>query len=135
MLCLPNASARIDLAAHLNFKMQYCDLAALLALSQPPGEGMRPNPTAQMLQLVGTLGIMGLMLYFIVIRPQQKKAKDLANLVQSLKPGDRILTTGGILGIVVSVKEKSVAIRSADTKLEILKSAVSEITEKSSSSA
>ena len=68
--------------------------------------------------------------YFVLILPQQKKAKEHTKLLQSLKPGDKVVTSGGVLGVVVSVKDKSVAIRSADTKLEVLKSSVTEITER-----
>ncbi|MBM3835640.1 MAG: preprotein translocase subunit YajC [Verrucomicrobia bacterium] len=88
--------------------------------------------------MVYTLGmflILGFMFYFVMIRPQQKKAREHAELLKALKPGDKVLTSGGILGVVVSVKDKSVSIRSADAKLEVLKSAVSEITEKASGSA
>ena len=73
-------------------------------------------------------------LYFVMIRPQSKKARDLAEMVKAMKPGDKVLTNSGIIGVVVSVKDKTVAIRSADTKLEVLKSAVSEITERAGES-
>lgn len=69
--------------------------------------------------------------YFALIRPQQKKAKQHAELLKTVKPGDKILTSGGILGVVINVKEKTVSIRSADAKLEITKSAIAEITERS----
>lgn len=92
------------------------------------------NPTGQMVQMLGTFLILGVMFYFVLIRPQQKKAKEHAELVKALKAGDRVLTSGGILGTVVTVKERTVSIRSADTKLEVLKSAVSEITEKGTAS-
>ncbi len=72
--------------------------------------------------------------YFAFIRPQQKKAKDHDNLIKSIRAGDKIITASGIVGVVVGLKEKSVSIRSADTKLEILKSAVSEITERTGES-
>lgn len=110
-------------------------LIVLLAFAPQPQPGTQPNPTAQMLQMLGTFAILGVMFYFVLIRPQQKKAKEHAELLKALRPGDKVVTNGGILGIVVSVKEKSVAIRSADTKLEVLKSAVSEISEKASGSA
>ena len=74
--------------------------------------------------------LMVFVFYFIFIRPQQKKAKEHDVLLKTIRAGDKILTSSGIIGIVVSVKEKSVSMRSADTKLEILKSAVSEITER-----
>lgn len=72
-------------------------------------------------------------MYFVLIRPQQKRTKELNNLLKSLRPGDRVVTSSGIVGIVVSVKEKdkTVSLRSAETKLEVLKSAISEITERS----
>jgi len=54
---------------------------------------------------------------------------------KTIKPGDKILTSGGIIGVVVAVKEKSLSIRSADAKMEILKSAVTDITERSSGAA
>jgi preprotein translocase subunit YajC len=114
--------------------MSYIGLSIYLAFAQPPPAGTAPNPTAQMLQMLGTFVILGVIFYFLMIRPQQSKAKEHAQLLKSLKPGDRILTNGGILGVVISVKEKSVSIRSADAKLEIVKSAVSEITEKASGS-
>jgi preprotein translocase subunit YajC len=72
--------------------------------------------------------------YFILIRPQQKKAKDHTILLKTLRSGDKIVTTGGVVGVVVTVKEKTVSIRSADTKMEVLKSAVTEITERSGES-
>ena len=77
------------------------------------------------------LVLMVVVFYFVMMRPQQKKAKDHAELLKSLRPGDKVLASGGIVGVVVSVKERSVTIRSADTKLEVLKSAVTEITERS----
>lgn len=68
--------------------------------------------------------------YFAILRPQQKRQKALADLMKSIKAGDKVTTSGGIIGIVVTVKDKSVSIRSAETKLEVLKSAISEITER-----
>ena len=65
----------------------------------------------------------------------QKKAKELAQLLGSLKSGDKIVTTSGIIGVVLTVKDKTVTIRSADTKLEITKGAVAEITERSGDTA
>ena len=71
--------------------------------------------------------------YFALIRPQQKKSKEHAQLMKNIHSGDKIVTTSGILATVITVKEKSLTIRSADTKLEIAKSAVAEITERSGS--
>jgi preprotein translocase subunit YajC len=83
-----------------------------------------------MMQTLGMLAIMGFIFYFLLIRPQQKRAKEHDVLMKTIRTGDKITTSSGIIGIVVGLKEKSLSIRSADTKLEILKSAVSEITER-----
>lgn len=105
---------------------------ALFPPSSPPGT--TPNPTGQMLQTVGMLAMMGFIFYFLLIRPQSKRAKEHATLMKTLRTGDKITTSSGIIGVVVGLKEKSISIRSADTKLEILKSAVTEITERGNGS-
>ncbi|MDB6067442.1 MAG: protein translocase subunit yajC [Pedosphaera sp.] len=90
----------------------------------------QPNPQGSMLMIGGYLVFFVIIFYFMAIRPQSKKAKEQATMLKSLRPGDKIITTSGIVGTVVSVKEKTAAIRSADTKLEVLKSAISDITER-----
>jgi preprotein translocase subunit YajC len=114
--------------------MSHIAFGVCLALTQPPPPGTAPNPTAEMLKMLGTFVILGIIFYFLMIRPQQSKAKEHALLLKALKPGDKILTSGGILGVIITVKEKSLSIRSADSKFEILKSAVSEVTERASNS-
>jgi len=100
-----------------------------------PPPGTQPNPSGQMFQMLGMVVFFIVVMYFIMIRPQQKKAREHDQLLKSLKPKDKIVTSGGVVGIVVSVGERSITIRSADTKLEVLKSAVTEITERSSNEA
>jgi preprotein translocase subunit YajC len=51
-------------------------------------------------------------------------------MLKLVKPGDKVITSGGMVGTVVSVKERTLAIRSAETKVEVLKSAITEITER-----
>ncbi|MBI3881519.1 MAG: preprotein translocase subunit YajC [Verrucomicrobia bacterium] len=107
---------------------------ALLALTPPPSQpGQQANPTGQMVQMIGMFAIIGVMFYFMFIRPQQKKAKEQTNLLSKLKSNDKVLTSSGLVGIVVSVKDKTVTIRSGEAKLEVLKSTIAEITEASSS--
>ena len=77
------------------------------------------------------IAIMFVMLYFVLLRPQQKKAKQQENMLKTIKSGDKIVTNSGIVGVVISVKEKTLSIRSADAKFEITKGAVAEITERS----
>src|SRR3974377_454526 len=77
------------------------------------------------------LALLVAVFYFALIRPQQKKAKEHATLLKAVRPGDRILTSSGIVAVSVTVKEKTLPVRSADTKLEITKAAIAEITERS----
>ena len=93
------------------------------------------DPKGEMFKLIGMVAIMGFMMYLIVIRPQRTRQKQLNALMSNLKAGDKILTSSGIVGVVVGVKEKTVSIRSADSKLEVLKSTISEITEKAGAEA
>ena len=115
--------------------MNFDGFAALLAMAPASAPGTVPDPKAQTLQMLGMLVFMAVVMYVVMIRPQQKKAKEHTELLKALKSGDKVLTSGGILCVVVTVKEKSVTIRSGDTKLELLKSAVSEITEKAGAAA
>jgi len=110
--------------------MNLLHLGPLLAMGQPPPAGTQPDPKNQMLTTVGMLVIMVAMFYLVLIRPQSKKAKQHAELLKSVKPGDRILTSGGIVAVVVSVKDKTLSVRSADSKFEVIKSAVTEITDR-----
>src|ERR1700733_3806471 len=85
--------------------------------------------------MVVPVAIMFIALYFVLIRPQSRKAKEHAQLLKTIKPGDKVVTSGGVIGTAVNVKERTVSLRSADTKLEVLKSAVSEITDRTGESA
>lgn len=104
-------------------------------MGQPPGPaGTQPDPRGQMLQTVGMLVLMVVMFYFVLIRPQSKKAKDHAQMLKSVHRGDKIVTTGGVVATVVTVNDKTLTVRSADSKFEITKSALAEITERSGES-
>jgi len=67
--------------------------------------------------------------YFILIRPQQQRAKQQVKLIASLKSGDKVVTSSGIIGVITSVKDRTVSLRSADAKMEVTKSSVTEILE------
>ena len=59
--------------------------------------------------------------YFILIRPQQQRTKQQAKMLAALKSGDKVITAAGIIGMVVTVKDKTVTLRSADAKFEVTK--------------
>jgi len=74
------------------------------------------QPMAEAGSMSGTfiqLGLILLIFYFFLIRPQQRKIKEHANMVQSLKPGDNVLTNGGIYGKIVKVEEREVSLEVA----------------------
>ena len=63
--------------------------------------------------------------YVLIILPQRRRQKELQETISNLKAGDRIVTTGGIIGIVQSVRETSLIMRTADkSMLEVARSAV-----------
>ncbi|MDR1030976.1 MAG: preprotein translocase subunit YajC [Treponema sp.] len=64
--------------------------------------------------------------YFLIIRPQNKKQKETQRMLSALKKGDKIITIGGIHGVIQSVKENSIIVKvDDDTKIEFSRSAIS----------
>jgi len=75
------------------------------------------------------LVLFGVVFYFILIRPQSQARKKQAALLAALKSGDRVVTSSGIIGTVVTVKDNTISLRSADAKMEITKASVTQILE------
>jgi len=70
--------------------------------------------------------------FFLIIRPQRKKQKDHQTLVQSLKGGERVVTSGGVFGTVDRVLEDRVEIKvDKNTRLQVLKTSISTIVDQS----
>ena len=68
--------------------------------------------------------------YFLLIRPQQRRQRQLQETIATLKIGDRVVTTGGIIGVITTVRDTSFIIRSADKSiLEIARTAVAGVDE------
>jgi len=110
--------------------MNWHTIMAWLAMApSPTPPGTAPDPKGEMIKMLGMFAIMGFMFYFLLIRPQRQRQRKLDDMLKAIKSGDKIVTSSGIIGVVINVKDKSVSIRSADTKLEVLKSSVAEITE------
>jgi preprotein translocase subunit YajC len=82
------------------------------------------DPLASFLQSPLPMVLMMLaIMYFLVFRPQQKKAKEHANMVAALQKNDEVITSSGIHGTVVAVSDKTVTVRIADNvRVEIEKS-------------
>lgn len=95
-------------------------------MGAPPGT--EQDPKAQMIQMISMFAIMGVMFYFLLIRPQSKAKKEAENLLKNLKTGDKVLLSSGIFGIIANVKEKSFIVKIAENvKIEVLKSAVTTV--------
>jgi preprotein translocase subunit YajC len=75
------------------------------------------------------LGLMVIVFYFFMIRPQMKKQKDLKKFREGLKVGDKVVSIGGIHGKILEVTDATVLIQSEGTKLRLEKSAVSQAME------
>jgi preprotein translocase subunit YajC len=82
-----------------------------------------------LVQLLPILLIIGVF-YILLIRPQQKRQRELQETISQLKAGDRIVTNGGIIGVITNVRDTSFLIRSADKSiLEISRSAIAGVEE------
>ena len=85
------------------------------------------NPMMQFLPL---LIIMFAIMYFLIIRPQKQKEKKRLALISNVRKQDKIVTTGGMHGVVTSVKENEVIVRvddAKDVKIKIDKSAITSV--------
>jgi preprotein translocase subunit YajC len=69
--------------------------------------------------------------YLLLILPQQKKQKQHVNMLNSLRKGDRIVTTGGMYGTVADVKDNLIVLKiSEEVKVELVKNAVAAVIDK-----
>ena len=99
----------------------------LILLAQ--GTAPARNP---MFDTLPMLILMIIIFYFLLIRPQTKREKDRRKMVDALKSGDSVVTRGGVVGSVQSVKDTTVSIRSLESKFEVEKHAIERvITDKS----
>jgi preprotein translocase subunit YajC len=91
--------------------------------ADPSGAG--PSPVSMLLPIVGMLAIF----YFILIRPQQKRQKEMQKMIAALRKGDQVVTASGLMGTVVGLRDDVIVLKIADNvKVEMLKSAVTAVT-------
>ena len=100
------------------------NLHYLLSMSGAETEGSIMDTIISFAPIVIVL----IVFYFLLIRPQQKKDKEDRAMRENLEIGDEIVTIGGIVGLVVSIKEDTVVIETGSdrSKIRILKSAVAQ---------
>lgn len=94
----------------------------LYILAQTGQAGPQQNSLTGMLVPFACIGVI---FYFLIIRPQSKKQKEQVAMINSIKTGDKVVTSGGIHGLVLNVKETTLMVKIADNvKIEVDKSAV-----------
>jgi preprotein translocase subunit YajC len=99
-------------------------LAQAPAGAAAPG-GLLGNPMVFMV-------LMFVMMYFLLIRPQRQKQKELEKLISSVKVGDHVIMNGGEHGMITSVKDRTVMVKVADNmKIEYERSAIGSVSKKS----
>lgn len=96
----------------------------LFAMAQPPASGQQGNPITAFLPLI----LIFVIFYFLLIRPQQKKQKDVQKMLSEIQKGDKIITTGGIHGIVANVKDDVVSVKIAENvKIDVSRSCIASV--------
>jgi preprotein translocase subunit YajC len=96
------------------------DVAYAMGPTPAPGGG----PASMLFQLVPIALVLGIF-FFLVIRPQQRERRNREEMLKALKKGDRVVTSGGLIGTVVGVAERRVTLKLGDSvRVECLRSAI-----------
>lgn len=98
-----------------------------LTIAEAAPAGATGSPYQFPIMMVILFAIM----YFMMIRPQRRREKERKEMIASVKSGSRVLLTSGIIGQITSVKEQTLVVRIAEnTKIEVVRAAISQILEK-----
>ena len=99
-----------------------------LIISEAASSGITPTEAGigSVLTLIVPLALMVAFFYFFMIRPERKRSKEMQDMLDNLQVADEVITNGGIIGRVLSVKEDTVLIETGSdrTKIRVLKSAI-----------
>lgn len=96
----------------------------IISMAPPPGQ----DPAAGMLSTLIMFAAIFLIMYFLMIRPQQKRAKEREKMLSELKKGDKVIMSGGIYGTITHIEDKTVVVQIADNvKVKFEKSAVAAV--------
>lgn len=100
----------------------------ILAMAAPQGGSQQGgSPLAMFLPMIIIFAIF----YFMLIRPQQRKEKERVKMISEIKSGDKVMFSGGILGVVSNIKEGVFTIKIADNvKIEVARGSVMKVLDK-----
>ena len=105
---------------------------AFAQTAAPPGA---PSPADQMIHMVAVLAITVGIFYFLIIRPQQRKQREMQAMLSSIRKGDRVLTSGGLYGTYIGEgnKDDVVVLKVAgEVKMEFSKQSIVQVVERGS---
>ena len=97
---------------------------AMLAFLAVPREGGGSNSMVFLLQMVA----IGVIFYFLLIRPQRKEQQRHRTMIEQLKKGDEVITNGGIIGTVVHTQDDRLTIKTGEnTRLIVLRGRIAQV--------
>ncbi len=101
------------------------------AFAQAPSGGQAPSGIAQILgSPLVMMGIIFAIIYFLIMRPQQKKQREQQLMLRNLKRGDKVLTMSGIYGTIAAIDEKIISLQVDDkVRVRISRQSVSALSE------
>lgn len=104
------------------------DLITLLAATADDASVAQAGTMEQMLLTFIPLALMLVVFYFLLIRPEKKRAKKMKEMLDNLQIGDEVVTTGGIIGLVLKATEDTVLLETGSdrTRIRILRSSIAE---------
>lgn len=108
--------------------MLYSCLWSLLLFAEDQAKDEKSGSGQSMFTLM-TFLLIGVVFYFMILGPGRRQRQEQANMLKALKKNDEVLLQGGIIGVVVNLKEgtEEITVKSDETKLRVLKSAIARV--------
>jgi preprotein translocase subunit YajC len=95
------------------------------AMGAPGGSG---GGGASSIMSFAPIILIFIVFYFLLIRPQQKRAKDHRNLLSNLKEGDKVLTSGGIIGRITGIRDDEITVEISDkVRVKFARGAITQV--------
>jgi len=120
------------LAAAMCVAVMFAMLAVTVSAEGETAAAEQSSAWAQILSLVVPFAVLALVFYFFILKPQKKQQRETQQMRDSIARGDTVVTAGGIIGIVITVKDDMVLLESSGdkTKIQVQKWAISSILDK-----